>query len=204
LSYFGLLNSSKGLETLLEAFRQLRAGMPSIKLLMVGAGIGDSDPTNAVYQQKILKLIDDLALRDMVIFTGYVVPTDVSAHLMASDICVLPFRDGASFRRGSLMAALAHGLPIVTTKAPVINSPHTEDTSGLLPKLVHGENCLLISPGDDRALVEAVRQLMDSPKLRKMLAEGASQLAKNFSWERIAQETVGMYRSILKQEDIPC
>ncbi|OGO04949.1 MAG: hypothetical protein A2Y60_05415 [Chloroflexi bacterium RBG_13_54_9] len=202
LSYFGLLNSSKGVEVLLAALRHLPESMPRTKLLMVGASAGDSDPTNVLYEQKILRLIDDLAVRDVVKFTGHVAPVDVSANLMASDICVLPFKDGASFRRGSLMAALAHGLPLVTTQTPDGSKAGTEDASGRPPRLVHGESCLLVASDDEKALAEAIVQLIGSPQLRKKLSEGALQLAKCFSWDRIARETVEMYHSILRR--MPC
>ena len=39
----------------------------------------------------------------------------MTANLLAADCAVLPYREGASLRHGSLMAALAHGLPIVST-----------------------------------------------------------------------------------------
>ncbi len=203
LSYFGLLNSSKGVETLLAALGGLLESIPRTKLLMVGASIGASDLTNVAYEQRILELIEDRGLQDVVRFTGYLPPSEVSASLAASDICVLPFRDGASFRRGSLMAALAHGLPIVTTDFPDGSGTRTEDAFSRLPRLVHRESCLLVAPADEKALVGAIMELADSPQLRKKLSEGALGLARSFAWERIARETVEMYHSILGRRT-PC
>ena len=40
---------------------------------------------------------------------------ELSCHLQACDLMMQPYRDGASTRRTTLMAALAHGLPVVTT-----------------------------------------------------------------------------------------
>ena len=71
-------------------------------------------------------------------------------------------RDGISFRRGSLHAALAHGCPIVSTNPSV-----------LLPELVEGENILLVPPDDPQAICQAVRRLHDDPELARRLAEMA-------------------------------
>src|SRR5690606_24795780 len=52
VAYFGFINRSKGVETLLHAVRMLvDAGLP-IRLLMIGDRTGSSDPTNAAYAQE--------------------------------------------------------------------------------------------------------------------------------------------------------
>jgi glycosyltransferase involved in cell wall biosynthesis len=47
--------------------------------------------------------------------TGYLAADEVSLHLQACDLALQPYPDGVTTRRTSLMAALAHGLPTVTT-----------------------------------------------------------------------------------------
>jgi glycosyltransferase involved in cell wall biosynthesis len=106
----------------------------------------------------------------------------VSASLLATDICVLPYRDGVSFRRGSFVAALAHGLPIITT------TPATH-----LPELIHGDNVYLVPPAEPGALAEAVTVLRENPALRQRIAAGASRLAQHFRWDTIAQATAELF-----------
>jgi glycosyltransferase involved in cell wall biosynthesis len=129
LAYFGFLNESKGGETLIRALAEVAAhGVPA-SLLMIGGQVGSSDPTNVAYLRTVEALITELGLDDQVMWTGYTPADEVSANLLAADICVLPYRDGASFRRGSFMAALAHGCAIVSTRSPMHNA------QGTMPKL---------------------------------------------------------------------
>ena len=186
LSYFGFLNESKGAETLVRALGRLVQGGYNARLLMVGGKVGSSDPTNVAYLRKVEGLIEELGLADRVLWTGYTPPEEVSANLLASDVCVLPYRDGASFRRGSFMAALAHGLPIVSTRPRV-------DT----PELRHGENILFVPPDSPTALAGAIARLAEDPALRRRLGEGAAKLARNFTWEEIARKTRAVYQEIL-------
>jgi glycosyltransferase involved in cell wall biosynthesis len=98
---------------------------------------------------------------------------------------VMPYRDGASLRRGSLMAVLAHGRPLVTTRPQVGQGlPGT-------PELRHEENVWLVEAGDALNLAEAIRRLEEDESARIALAAGAKQLGGMFTWERIAGETVG-------------
>jgi glycosyltransferase involved in cell wall biosynthesis len=200
LSYFGFLNESKGAETLVRALGRLvqREDNPqlasniqypisNIQLIMVGGKVGSSDPTNVAYLKRIVGLIEVLGLTDRVLWTGYTPQPEVSANLLASDICVLPYRDGASFRRGSFMAALAHGLPIVSTR------PRVD-----VPELRHGENILLVPPDASVALAEAIARLAGDANLRHRLGEGAARLAQDFTWEKIAEKTEALYEEILR------
>jgi glycosyltransferase involved in cell wall biosynthesis len=185
LSYFGFLNESKGGETLIRALgRLVREGHP-VHLLMVGGQVGDSDPTNMVYLERVKALIEELGLTDRVSWTGYTPQAEVSANLLASDLCVLPYRDGASFRRGSFMAALAHGLPIVSTH------PRVD-----VPELRHEENILLVPPDAPAALAEAIARLAADAELRRRLGEGATRLAQGFTWGNIAEKTKVLYEQI--------
>jgi glycosyltransferase involved in cell wall biosynthesis len=186
LSYFGFLNESKGGETLLRALDKLVQRRYSVRLMMVGGKVGSSDPTNVAYLEKVEGLIEELGLTDRVFWTGYTPQTEVSANLLASDICVLPYRDGASFRRGSFMAALAHGLPIVSTR------PRVD-----VPELRHGENILFVPPDAPVALAEAIARLAGDADLRRRLGEGAARLAQSFTWEKIAEKTEALYEEIL-------
>ncbi len=192
LSYFGFLNESKGGETLIQALHKLMNDprlSANPRLLMIGGKTGSSDPTNVAYLKKIEGLIEELGLTDRVLWTGYTPRPEVSANLLASDICVLPYRDGASFRRGSFMAALAHGLPIVSTR------PRVD-----VPELRHGENILLVPPDAPVALAEAIAKLADDARLRRRLGEGATRLSQDFTWGKIAEKTEALYEEIA---DIP-
>ena len=189
LCYFGFLNESKGGETLIRALEQL----PNAKLLMIGGQVGASDPTNVAYLAKIKSLISDLQLTQRVIWTDHVPPEIVSAHFYASDICVMPYRDGASYRRGTLMAALAHGMPIVTTEVRGQGSVN----SNQLPQLQNEKNCLLVPPGDPTAIADAVARLMNSSELRAKISAGARELAQNFTWDNIARQHLELYERII-------
>ena len=191
LCYFGFLNESKGGETLIRAL----ALIPNAKLLMIGGKVGASDPTNAIYLSKIESLISNLQLTDRILWTDYTPPEIVTANFYASDVCVLPYRDGASYRRGTLMAALAHGMPIVTTVA----SRQSPVVSSSLPPLRDGENCLLVPPDDPRALAEAIQRAIVSPELRAKIGAGARALAQHFTWDKIVSQHIELYQRIVNQ-----
>jgi glycosyltransferase involved in cell wall biosynthesis len=194
LSYFGFLNESKGGETLVRTLDGVVKKGYRARLLMVGGKWGSSDPTNVAYAQRIEALMDELGLSERVMWTGYTPQEEVSANLLASDICVLPYRDGASFRRGSFMAALVHGLPIVTTSAGRLAADL--ESAAHLPRLRDGENVLLVPPDDAAALAEAIAHLADTPELRQRLGQGAKEMSKAFGWDRIAEKTLEVYHAI--------
>jgi glycosyltransferase involved in cell wall biosynthesis len=200
LCYFGFLNESKGGETLIRSLSVLRRRGYAVKLLMVGGQVGDSDPSNVIYFEQVKSLGQELDLTDWILWTGYTEPEMVSANLIAADVCVLPYRDGASYRRGSLMAALAHGLPIVSTKSrPTAGETMPRPTAGeTSPRpatrtLVNGENIVLVPVDDPHAIADEVGRLLSDPERRTKLSDGALDLAKSFTWDRIASQTARLY-----------
>jgi glycosyltransferase involved in cell wall biosynthesis len=187
LCYFGFLNDSKGGDTLIRTLAELVRRGKSVRLLMIGGQVGDSDPTNVAYLEHVRALILELDMAERVLWTGYTGPEEVSASFASADICILPYRDGASYRRGSFMAALAHGMPIIST------TPRTS-----LESLVDGENVRLVPPDNHTAAADAADSLMASPATRSRLRQGALELARQFSWEGIAERTAQLYSEILR------
>jgi glycosyltransferase involved in cell wall biosynthesis len=99
---------------------------------------------------------------------------------------VAPFDAGASIRRGSLMAGLAHALPVVSTVSPVASA-----------YLRDGDNLALVPPRDPAALAARLAVLLASPAQRARLAEGARKLAARVAWPAIAEETRAVYRRVV-------
>lgn len=188
LCFFGFINDRKGVDTLLHALKILTVDSPGSSnplLLFLGGQTGSSDPTNVACLARIQALIAELGLEERVRWSGYLPAEQVSACFAAADLCVLPFRDGASFLHGTFHAALAHGMPIVTTRPRLP-----------LAELVHGETVFLVPPENPTALAEAIAHLAANPDLRRALGTGAAALSAQFRWDRIAAQTLDLYRAL--------
>lgn len=186
LAYFGLLTHSKGIETIIDAMQLLP---DTTRLVMIG-GAGDS-AADQTYAQQIRQKIARSGLDNRIIITGYTEASDVSAYLMAADAIILPFSDGYSYRRGSLITALAHQVPVITTRAPAGLSQDP------LPELVDGRHALLIDPQNADQLVAAVERIKHEPELAFMLSRQGRELTDVFSWDQIVQQHEQLYRHLL-------
>lgn len=185
LVFFGFLNQSKGVEDLLQAVRLLRAQGRSTALVLMGDLVGSSDPTNVRVAEGIRRRIGELGLDEQVFFTGYLDPRSISQHFAAATLAVLPYRDGISLRRGTLMAALAHGVPTLSTL------PQTSE-----PALRQGHNIAFAPAADPVALAREIARLLDDRDLRRRLARGARELAEEFAWERLARLHLEAYQRV--------
>ncbi|HMQ29315.1 MAG TPA: glycosyltransferase family 4 protein [Chloroflexaceae bacterium] len=177
VAYFGLLSPSKGADVLVEALARLE--LPWRLLLVGGAATAPQDVAHA---HAVRARLAELGLDGRVVATGHVPDAEVSAHLLAADCAALPFRDGASFRRGSLLAALAHGCPVIST------APADADTAARLAPAA-----LLAPPGDAPALATALGRLAADPALAAALATAGRALAAQFSWDAIAAQHERLY-----------
>ena len=91
LAYFGYVDSTKGIETLLTAFGSLP---PDTRLVIIGG----SDDIG--YLEKLHELSRIAGGAERVIWAGYCSEEEfASLYLHAADICVLPFNDGVGFEQ---------------------------------------------------------------------------------------------------------
>ncbi len=171
MGYWGFLRPDKGVETLIEAFARVRA-VRRARLVIAG------DPgSEADYVQRIDQLIARLGVGDDTVRLGHVPVEQLSAALLGFDVCVFPFRDGLTANRGSYQAAVAHGLPIVTTSLTERSFDSQTNTS-------------FVRPGDAGALVAAILEAAARPRLDKP-PDPAQE------WASIAQRHLELYREVL-------
>jgi glycosyltransferase involved in cell wall biosynthesis len=190
IAYFGLISHTKGLDILLAALARLP---DPFRLLIVGGAASTAE--DRAYAQAISRQIADDQLQRRVTITGHCTEAEVSAHLLAADLAVLPFTDGASFRRGSMLAILAHGLPTVTTTLQA-NDQRIEPVPG---RLVDGDNILLIPPNDVDALGAAIERTARDAELREQLSAGGRALAAQFAWPEIAARHEQLYARLTQR-----
>ncbi len=186
LGYFGFLNETKGADTLLQALTKLPA---NIHLVFIGGRTGTSDTANnQQFFEQLDQMIIDLNLSERVHWTGFVEDHHVSTYLNTADLMVMPYKDGVSLRRGTLMAALAHGRPLISTTPSVP-----------MPELAHNQNIWLVPPDDVPRLANAIETVLADQNLQAKLGKGAKAVADLFTWDKIAQQTADFYK-IMKDE----
>jgi glycosyltransferase involved in cell wall biosynthesis len=182
--FFGFVHPVKGIETLLQAMRRIHSVLPLATLWIVG-GVHSlalrGDDADA-YEGRIRQMIDDLDLGKAVEVTGYLPDTEVACRLRAADLAVLPFNHGVTLKSGSLVTCLSYRLPVLAT------------TGGDLSGLRHGDGIWLVPPRDPVALAEAFGHLASNRLLRERLAAGGEAMSSEFSWARIAQRHLDLYR----------
>ncbi len=87
------------------------------------------------------------------------------------------------------LEAMAHGLPVVATRA-----------GGIPDKVREGETGWLAAPKDTAAFASALQTALDARAAwRDMGRRGRERVARDFSWSRIADETVALFETLLER-----
>jgi len=92
-------------ELLGPAIRTLLDSRSDVLVLLLG---GNSERFRSAF------ISENPQWSDRIIATGRLSNVDLATHLIASDVALQPFPDGASGRRTSIMASLINGVPVVT------------------------------------------------------------------------------------------
>ncbi len=156
--YTGRLLRGKGLELLLESFREAAEACPDLQLALVGSGEGQA----LSIEEELHQRVADLALGGRVRLAGR--SERVFDWLRAADLFVFPSLYEALGI--SLVEAAACGLPAIGSR-----------TGGIVDVIEDGGSGLLVPPGDGRALTQALRALASDAVLRRAMGERARALA---------------------------
>jgi glycosyltransferase involved in cell wall biosynthesis len=188
IAYFGFLHPVKGIENLLKAHKKVLDNHPQARLLVVGGveslALGEEA---AWYWNELHTLVAELRLDETVAMTGYMPGEEASRLLSGADVGVLPFNHGVTLKSGTLLALLAHGLPVVATRS---DPPEPELADGRLVRLVERRDI----PG----LAAALSGLLADAPQRARLGEAGRAYCRSLSWPAIAERHVEVYETVLK------
>ena len=106
----------------------------------------------------------------------------------------------ALYRRATLVVvpSLYEGFGLPAAEAMACGTPVVATRAGALPEvLAAGGGGILVPPGDAEALAKAIATLLDQPAARAELgARGPARIREAYSWPRIAERTVEVYREV--------
>ena len=107
------------------------------------------------------------------------------------------------YNRAQLLVSpsLYEGFGLPAAEALACGTPVVATTAGALQEIVEdGVSGLHVPPGEARPLAEAIRTLLENPKLCRTMGEtGARRIRERFSWRRTAEETLALYQEVLQK-----
>jgi glycosyltransferase involved in cell wall biosynthesis len=167
----------KGHEVMLKALPRVLRSFPDAHYFIIGTG-------DANYEAGLRSQVKSLGLDGRVHFAGF--QDSVFGFLAAFTVYVHPvLMEGFGI---AVLEAMAMGRPVVAT------------TTGGLPEVVqHGETGILVSPGDDIALAEAIVTLLGDPERADSMGQaGRVRVRALFSEEAMMQQLGAAYESVLR------
>lgn len=175
--FVGRFEKRKGFRHLIRAYPYIKRAIPNARLIVVGA-YNDKD------KAPFLRYAHAHNLRG-VHFVGYISPEELPRYYRTATVFCAPSTGFESFGI-ILLEAMAAGLPIIASD---IAGYHT----------VVENNCdgVLVPPGDEQALAEAVVNLLRDPARRKQMSESGRRKAAQFDWSIIAQQVLDFYNQLI-------
>lgn len=168
--YIGTLKPSKNIDGLIKAFSEIVKLNKFSKYKLVIAG------KKGWLYQPLFNLVEDLNIKDKVIFTDF-----------------LPEEDKPALRKGAkVFVQISHweGFAIDTLSALTIGLPVVVSNVGSLPE-VAGNAGIVVDHNDTTSIVDGIKKVlnMNQKEYNNLIKAGIDQ-SKKFSWEKCAKETM--------------
>jgi glycosyltransferase involved in cell wall biosynthesis len=164
----------KGFDVLTRALRAVDAEL----------WIGGRGPMTERFRQAAR----DAGVADRVRFVGFIPDAELIAYYDACDVFCMPSTERAEQFGLVQLEAMHCGKPVVATRLGTgVEYVTLDEVTGLLVK-----------PGDEQALAQALNRLLGDPPLRARLGEaGRRRVAEEFSVRQMVDKTVALYRSLV-------
>jgi glycosyltransferase involved in cell wall biosynthesis len=172
--YLGTLEPRKNVATLVRAYARLRSEWPRTPRLVLAGGRGWQ-------YQEVYETIERLGLSNHVRLPGFVSAEEQPLWYNAAAVFAYP--------------SLYEGFGLPPLEAMACGAPVVASNVSSLPEVV-GEAGLLVPPFDEGAIGSALRRALEDESLAARLRQAGPERAAQFSWHRMALETLRTYDEI--------
>lgn len=173
IMYVGRPFPHKNLSRLVEAFSIIKHDLPELHLVLAGK--------EDIFFRQLKRKIEQHGMPD-VHFTGRISDGQLKWLYENTAAYIFPSLSEGFGLPG--LEAMAHGAPVVSSDA----------TS--LPE-IYGDAAYYFDPHDVDAMAKAIKAVLTRPDLRKKLLKEGRKQVKKFSWKRMAEQTLAVYRDVL-------
>jgi len=173
----GYLVTQKDHVNLLEAARIALAEIPDLWIVIVGSG---------PLRDRVLRKAEELGLSGRVVLTGF--RDDIPQLIRMFDLFAL--------------SSVAEGLCSVLLEVSACECPIVAtDAAGVREAVPDGEAAIIVPTRDPAALAEGMVRLATEPETARRLAAAARErVARYFTVDALAEQTLAVYRRVLAGE----
>ena len=174
------LEPKNGTEDLIRAVEILKRSTDNFKIVIIGSGS---------QKKNLEKMVDELNLKDFVIFLGDLPHGVIPKYLACADIFIRP--------------SLAEGFGIVFIEAmacevPVIGTP----VGGIVDFIKDGETGLFCEPSNPKSVAEKIEILIKNKGLKDGLVRNAKQMVGEiYNWDKIVLGIKGVYKKLINKDE---
>lgn len=181
--FFGNIAPYKGLEYLVDAFKQVVSKKGSYRLIIAG-----NIKNCAMYWSNIQRMITrEVNEGQILLKITYIPDNETEVYFKAADLLALPYRH--IYQSGVLFLGYSFGLPVVAT-----------DVGALREEIIEGRTGFICRPEDSVDLAKAIERYFSSDLFkalnsrRQEIREYAHQ---RYSWDTVGELTKNVYKKLL-------
>jgi len=181
IGIIGRITPLKGHLNFIKAMARVSRTIPRLKIWIVG----DAPEHKQAYKEQVQVLVRRLGLWHCTEFLG--VQRNIPEIMSHLDLVVLATTTHEAFGR-VIIEAQAAGVPVVAT-----------EVGGVVDIIDNNINGLLVPPGDDSAMADAVMRIFKDKQLARALAENAyKKVLEKYNVELMIKNTLDVYEDALK------
>lgn len=187
LLYVGRIEPLKGIDILIHAIALMRQKGIKICLSVIG-GNTSLDPDFENNEMARLQLLrEQVGLLDLVAFLGKREQESLPYYYSAADAVVVP----SHYESFGMVAleAMACGTPVVVSQV-----------GGLAFLVRDGVTGFTVPVDDPEELAAYLIKLVEDEDLRKTMGLNASEFAKDYAWDKIADQIIALYNEVVERK----